>query len=112
MARSFLGLDVGGANLKAAHSDGEARSVPFALWKDPAGLPAALAELAGDLPESDALAVTMTGELCDCFESSSDGVRAILDAVASAAGTKPVRVWDHDGLFVDLERAREEPLKV
>lgn len=111
MARSFLGLDVGGANLKAAHTDGPARSVPFALWRDPAGLPAALAELVADLPESDSVAVTMTGELCDCYESKSEGVRAILDAVASAAGARPVRVWDHDGLFVDLERARSRPLK-
>jgi probable H4MPT-linked C1 transfer pathway protein len=112
MPRSFLGLDVGGANLKAAHTGGGARAIPFALWNDLSGLPAALAELAADLPEADAVAVTMTGELCDCFESKSDGVRAILDAVASAAGPKPVRVWDHDGLFVQLERARSEPLKV
>ena len=112
MARSVLGLDVGGANLKAAHTDGDARGAAFALWKDPAGLTAALAELVGDLPGSEVLAVTMTGELCDCFESKSQGVRAILDAVVAVADGRPIRVWDHDGLFVDLERARSEPLKV
>jgi probable H4MPT-linked C1 transfer pathway protein len=112
MTRSVLGLDIGGANLKAAHTDGDARTSAFALWKDPAGLPAALADLVADLPESDLLAVTMTGELCDCFESSRAGVLAILDAVASVAGPRPVRVWDHDGLFADLERARDQPLTV
>src|SRR5581483_10934353 len=34
-AEPVLGLDIGGANLKAAHSTGQAASVPFALWRDP-----------------------------------------------------------------------------
>src|SRR5262245_53302521 len=112
MPRPILGLDIGGANLKAAHTDGHARSVAFALWRDPAGLALALSELVADMPPSDVLAVTMTGELCDCFDSKSEGVRAILDAVVTVAGARPVRVWDHDGLFSDLERARSEPLTV
>ena len=32
---AILGLDIGGANLKAAHTDGTARSVAFPLWKHP-----------------------------------------------------------------------------
>ncbi len=39
---TVLGLDIGGANLKAAHSNGTARSQPFALWKAPANLADAL----------------------------------------------------------------------
>jgi probable H4MPT-linked C1 transfer pathway protein len=112
MTTSVLGLDVGGANLKAAHSDGAARSRPFALWKDPAGLPAALSALIGEMPRADRLAVTMTGELCDCFETKREGVAAILDAVEGAAGDQPVRVWRNDGRFVDREEARAKPLKV
>ena len=42
MAASVLGLDIGGANLKAAHSAGLARLMPFELWKYPAGLASAL----------------------------------------------------------------------
>lgn len=112
MATSVLGLDVGGANLKAAHSDGDARSVAFALWREPTGLRAALTELVADLPPSDLVAVTMTGELCDCFESKREGILAILHAVAGLADGRPVRVWDHDGLFSDLERALNNPLTV
>ena len=43
----ILGLDIGGANLKAAtpNPGGRAASVPFPLWKQPDRLPAALAEL-------------------------------------------------------------------
>ena len=55
-----LGLDVGGANLKAAHTNGSARSRPFPLWKAPAALPDALRDLLRDWPPYDALALTMT----------------------------------------------------
>ncbi len=43
MKPSVLGLDMGGANLKAAHTNGAARSRPFALWKNPGGLTDAFA---------------------------------------------------------------------
>jgi probable H4MPT-linked C1 transfer pathway protein len=106
-----LGLDIGGANLKAAHARGGARLRPFALWKDPAGLPGALRDLLRGWPPFDRLAVTMTGELCDCFESKRQGVLAILDAVESAARGVPVRVWCTDGAFADVAAARAEPLR-
>ena len=89
MQRRVLGLDVGGANLKAAHTDGAALSRPFALWKDPGGLAGALRGLIAEMAAADLLAVTMTGELCDCFESKRQGVLAILDAVEEAAGRTP-----------------------
>ena len=109
--RSVLGLDVGGANLKAAHAGGAARSRPFALWKNPGGLADALRGLIAEMPSAELLAVTMTGELCDCFESKRQGVIAILDAVEEAAAGKPIRVWRTDGQFVDLAAARNTPLK-
>lgn len=108
---TVLGLDIGGANLKAAHSRGGARLRPFALWKDAAGLPDALRALVRDGPLFDRIAVTMTGELCDCFESKRQGVHAILDAVEAAAGAVPVRVWGTDGRFVDPAAARAAPLR-
>ncbi len=108
---NVLGLDIGGANLKAAHSGGAARARPFALWKDPAALPAALRELLRDWPPFDRLAVTMTGELCDCFPSKRHGVAAILDAVEEAAGSVPVRVWQTGGRLADPASARAVPLR-
>lgn len=110
MGNTILGLDIGGANLKAATADGRAASVPFALWKNPAGLPAALAALVARFPDAAALAVTMTGELCDCFETKRQGVTAILDAVA--AGGRSVKAWTTDGAFVEVAAARADPLKV
>jgi (4-(4-[2-(gamma-L-glutamylamino)ethyl]phenoxymethyl)furan-2-yl)methanamine synthase len=111
MPRSTLGLDIGGANLKAAHSGGAVRNQPFDLWRDPAGLPSALRNLLGELPAADLLAVTMTGELCDCFESKRQGVHAILDAVQAFAGAVPVRVWQTDGRLVEVAAARAVPLR-
>jgi (4-(4-[2-(gamma-L-glutamylamino)ethyl]phenoxymethyl)furan-2-yl)methanamine synthase len=108
--RSVVGLDIGGANLKAAHVSGRAVSQPFALWKNPAGLPDALRTLLQQVPAFDSLSVTMTGELCDCFETKRQGVRTILDAVAAVAGSTPVKVWQTDGRFVDLAASHEHPL--
>ena len=109
---NVLGLDIGGANLKAAHSSGRALSVHFALWKSAVRLPEMLGRLFQDMPPFDILAVTMTGELCDCFENRRQGVLAILDAVTDAAGQTPLRVWRNDGHFVDVDAARATPLQV
>jgi probable H4MPT-linked C1 transfer pathway protein len=107
-----LGLDVGGANLKVAHSSGVARSVAFALWRQPAALPHALGELLKAMPAARLVAVTMTGELCDCFATRREGVRGILDAVEQACGKARLCVWQHDGRFVSLGQARRRPLPV
>ena len=108
---NVLGFDIGGANLKAAHMSGQAFSVPFPLWKNPTALPDALRRLLEAMPPAEALAVTMTGELCDCFENKRQGVLAILDAVSSVAGATPVRVWRNEGGFVEVSAARGRPLQ-
>jgi probable H4MPT-linked C1 transfer pathway protein len=109
--KSVLGLDIGGANLKAANTAGFTRHVPFALWKNPAGLADALRAIVEVAPPHDVLAVTMTGELCDCFESKREGVAAILAAISGIAKA-PVRVWTTDRAFINIEAARSAPLKV
>lgn len=111
MTRQVLGLDIGGANLKAAHSDGRARSQPFALWKNPSGLAQKLRTLLDECGSFDLLAVTMTGELCDCYQTKRHGVVAILDAVAEAARDIPTMIWCHKGGFITAEAARKSPLE-
>jgi probable H4MPT-linked C1 transfer pathway protein len=114
MPLAVLGLDIGGANLKAAwHSAAGtlARSVPFALWCEPERLGQQLAALMSDrdCPAFDRLAITMTGELCDCYASKREGVCAILDAVETVARA-PVDVWTMRGRFLPLAEVRQEPL--
>src|SRR5437870_3936121 len=104
-ADRVLGLDIGGANLKAATADGQAVSVPFPLWRDPHALPQQLPDLVGRF-HCDRLAVTMTGELCDCFATKRAGVNAILDSVLAAALQMPIGVWSTLGRLVSVAEAR------
>lgn len=105
-----LGLDIGGANLKAADNDGHAVSRPFALWKQPQHLARELTALLGDFAGGrriDRFAVTMTAELCDCFETKAEGVDRILSAVEAVTGDTPIVVWQTGGEFVPPDLARE-----
>jgi probable H4MPT-linked C1 transfer pathway protein len=102
---NLVALDIGGANLKASDGLGWARSMPFPLWRDPEGLAGALNALLRDAPSADQFAVTMTGELCDCFDSKEAGVRHILKAVEAVAGTREVAVYLVDGRLVSCEEA-------
>jgi probable H4MPT-linked C1 transfer pathway protein len=107
---SWLALDIGGANLKAADGLGFADTQNFHLWARPNLLAEALRALIAGSPKSDHLAVTMTGELADCFATKSDGVARILQAVEDAADHRHTRVYLTDGAFVSLEIARRKPL--
>ena len=64
-----IGIDIGGANLKIADAYGEAMSVPFAIWKESHKLQQTLQEMLTRFQPYDLLAVTMTAELADCFET-------------------------------------------
>jgi (4-(4-[2-(gamma-L-glutamylamino)ethyl]phenoxymethyl)furan-2-yl)methanamine synthase len=110
MHPQVLGLDIGGANLKAAHTNGLARLVTFELWKHPGRLSEVLGNLLKSWPPYDLLAVTMTGELCDCFETRAEGVCAILGALTSVANSIPIRIWRNDGSFVSPSDAGRSPL--
>jgi probable H4MPT-linked C1 transfer pathway protein len=106
---TWLALDVGGANLKAAHSSGVSRALPFELWKRPEELPRALGAVASSLPKADRLALTMTAELCDCYPTKAVGVRAVLDATIAAFPQMPTAVWGIDGRFHEVSEIRETP---
>lgn len=112
MPLTILGLDIGGANLKAATVAKQAVTVPFALWQQPDALPAVLAALVDRFPKTDGLAVTMTGELCDCYTNRTEGVQRILEAVETVAHARPVGVWSTAGVFVSVPEARRDPLGV
>src|SRR5688572_5325861 len=102
----WLGLDVGGANLKLADGRGWAVACPFPLWRQPQGLVNAVAGLLAEAPAAEGLALSMTGELADCFETKREGVARIIDAVLAAAATRQVRVYLTDGSFCEAAQAR------
>lgn len=107
---SAAGIDIGGANLKGARDDGLVVTRPFPLWREHDGLPRAVEELLAALQPFDRLAVTMTGELCDCYADKKEGVLHILASVEEAAETAP-NVWLIDGGLSSIEMARAEPLR-
>ena len=91
----ILGLDVGGANTKAASSDGCFTRIEYLpLWKD-APLEPLLRRISDDA-KPEALAVVMTGELADCFSNKWSGVLFIKEAVERSFSC-PVRFWGVDG---------------
>jgi len=109
MHESWMALDVGGANIKAAHTSGQARTLPFELWKRPDELSQVLAALAATFPACDRVALTMTAELCDCYPTKQVGVNAVLDAVLDAFQGRPIEVWGVDGRFHEIAEVRQQP---
>ncbi len=105
-----IGLDIGGANLKAAHSDQVAFTQPFPLWKQPEQLSAAIKTIVDCMPPADHFAATMTGELCDCFASKGDGVRHILESLEAALPGRSIHLWRNDGRFVAIGNVRDDLL--
>lgn len=106
----WLGIDVGGANIKLADGVQFAQLRPFPLWNRPDGLAEVLLELLTAAPAADGIAATMTGELCDCYETKADGVRHIVGALQEAAAGRPLAIYGVDGQFRPAEATMDRPL--
>jgi (4-(4-[2-(gamma-L-glutamylamino)ethyl]phenoxymethyl)furan-2-yl)methanamine synthase len=106
----YLGLDIGGANIKVADGLGYARSYPFALWQKPNELAQELRMVISEAPPSVHLAVTMTGELADCFATKAEGVKFILEALQTASDNRHTRVYLCDGRMVTPQVALLNPM--
>lgn len=91
-----LGLDVGGAHLKAALAeDGrvvEARQIACPLWQGFDRLDAALAEARPLAARASRVAVTMTGELSDIFADRREGVEKLVTRLSEEYGGE-TRFW-------------------
>jgi probable H4MPT-linked C1 transfer pathway protein len=108
----WVAIDVGGANLKAASAEGLARTVPFEVWRTPRELTQAVRGLLESFTPFTHVALTMTAELCDCFETKAEGVIAILDSVQLAVAERsiPMLIWGIDEQFHHADEIRERPL--
>ena len=97
----ILGLDIGGANTKAASSDGLFTRIEYLpLWKE-APLEPLLRRISAEA-EPQALAVVMTGELADCFSNKRSGV-LFIKGVVERSFSCPVSFWGVDGfLWTDV----------
>jgi probable H4MPT-linked C1 transfer pathway protein len=106
----IVGVDVGGANLKYAGASGTAYSRHFAMWRHPETLADTLVEdLNARFDGARQLAITMTGELADCFIDRGEGVDHIVRHVGEAArrvGIRGVQFYGVDGQFRCADDAR------
>ena len=107
-----LALDIGGANIKAAHNSGGAWSLPFALYREPAKLGEMLRVLTRPLPAFERVLMTTTAELCDCFATKREGIERIVAEVELFGAGRPVRIWTTGGRFVLPAQAVTIPMQV
>lgn len=116
----ILGLDIGGANVKAARLDaahGETVRIagaPLEVWRDPSLLVDELAALGRELDAGTCshVALTMTAELCDSFATKREGVLFICDAVVRAFPGRAIFALDViTGGWAELGRVAADPLR-
>jgi len=121
---NVLGLDIGGANTKAAFTKTKDAKVKelrtsieyFPIWKKgKEQLPKVLEKQKKKLANSTALdgvGVTITAELSDAYWSKKEGIHHALDSVTEAFGDVPTFVLDVEAKMLPVKDARREPLKV
>lgn len=120
---SVLGLDIGGANTKAAYintDNGVIRKFKaameyFPVWKNPEKLSTVLYRLRRMVSGSvklNCVGVTMTAELSDAYRTKREGVNHILTHVVQAFPATQIFVLDVNATLKSITEAQVAPLKV
>jgi probable H4MPT-linked C1 transfer pathway protein len=120
---SVLGLDIGGANTKAAFistdngfiSEFKTAMEYFPVWKNPEKLGATLSRLKRMISGSmklNCVAVTMTAELSDAYRTKREGINHILTHVAQAFPATQIFVLDVNATLKSIAEAQAEPLEI
>ncbi len=111
-----IGIDIGGANTKAAVVDGGERvrivSEPYEVWRDPEAMSGVIEHVVGRFGLNGApVALTTTAELVDVFASKREGVLHVLEAAERALPERRLRVMSTGGELVAIDAARAAPLE-
>jgi len=119
---NVLGYDIGGANTKAvfiSQKKGKTLKIKsasqyFPIWKNPQKLPHVLKDLKQQLKvkKLDGLAVTMTAELSDAYQTKREGVNHILSSVKRIFSAVPIYILNTAAELIPLDDAVEKPLEV
>ncbi|KAA1259215.1 Hydantoinase/oxoprolinase [Rubripirellula obstinata] len=112
----IVGVDIGGANLKFAAVDPKSNneachSCFFPMWTDANRLADVLVAELSSFGKIDAFAITMTGEMADCFIDRHLGVQQIAEAcrlAATKAGVDRFGFYRSDGRFTRLTESKKE----
>ncbi len=114
----WLGIDIGGANLKVSNASGQAITKVFPLWQKRDSLSDAIETIVGEYRDNfsnsscQKIALTMTGELADCYQTKSEGVADIVYAAVSALAPLPIRIATVDDRWFTPPEAIADPLTV
>lgn len=120
---NVLGLDIGGANTKAAFLKTQDATMQelrtsmkyFPIWKSGKDqLPKILEKLKKVVVDSalDGVGVTITAELSDAYWTKKEGIDHVLDSITEVFGDVPTFVLDVEANLLPVKDARREPLKV
>ena len=119
---NILGLDIGGANIKAAvlkvkdnHVKGlKTATEYFPIWKmGKKKLPTILKKLLLKLGENFSfVGVTMTAELSDVYFTKVEGVKHVLKSVKKVISLPVVFVLSVDGELIPIGEAEKYPYKI
>jgi probable H4MPT-linked C1 transfer pathway protein len=120
---NVLGLDIGGANTKAAFLKTQDATMQelriaieyFPIWKKgKEQLPKVLEKLEKDVVNSalDGVGVTVTAELSDAYQTKKEGIRHVLDSVTEVFGDVPTFILDVEANLLPVKDAQRESLKV
>ncbi len=108
----WIGIDIGGANLKLADAHQHAKQARFAMWKYPDRLASELSRLLEESVDFQGVALTMTGEMADCFATREEGVCRILEQVTRIIPSPCIRVFSVEGRWKNVPQAAREPWQV
>lgn len=114
---SVLGVDIGGANLKFANVLGDSLTIPFPMWTDHPHLGKVLADslcafMQQTQREYSQLALTITGEMADCFPTRRQGVASILDQVQQSFPPAATKIYAVGNAWLTPAEAREHAWRV
>jgi len=120
---SVLGLDVGGANIKAVNLRKKGEKIVakgkikyFPIWRmGKEKLLDALKETVFslvDVEKLNSVGVTMTAEVSDVYFSKVEGVNHVLNTLKKVFPEKIIRVLDVNGKLLSLKKAKKQPYKV
>ncbi len=110
--KQWIGIDIGGANLKLADTHQFAKQSRFPMWKNPDRLANELSRLLEGIQDFDSVALTMTGEMADCFSTREEGVCRILEQVTRIVPSTCIRVYTVEGTWLSVPQAAREPWQV
>ncbi len=113
-SQNVIGCDIGGANLKLADCSGRCAVRAFPMWLKPNELASALRQMISEFQVTGEtqLAVTMTGELADCFATRRDGVHQIVLQIEQAFVPERTRIYAVGNHWLSTTQAITAPWEV